>query len=108
MPKIKLKSIDHQDLTLLDTVYTKVDIKICDSINELFVIDDRIPILNRNRLFTCIPKLKQYLSNSANKFIFIDHLEGANMTIQFLIKNNLISFCESTQLQIITDRKSVV
>ena len=103
MPKIKLKSIDHHDLIyIIDRCYNGVDIKICDSINELFITDDRIPILSTSSLFTCMSELKQYLGNKANKFILIDILEGTPVTIPFLSENNLISFCESTQLQVIT------
>ena len=104
MPKIKLKKLQNDNIESLDHVYAKVDIKLLSDSDELFAIDDRVPLLQINM---CSPdyigKIKGYLSsNIDNKFILHNEWEGTSTIMPFLTHNELTPFCDTKQLQIIS------
>lgn len=102
MPKIKLKKLLDDDINILDHIYTKVDIELVRDQDELLINDDSIPILTVDVCTYDPDKLKEYLSNIDNKFILVNEWEGTSTIMPFLIQNELIPFCDTKQLQIIS------
>lgn len=104
MPKIKLKTLaNNQDSNYLDVVYQLIDLKYCDSIDELFVLDEYIPILNRNPIKSKTRELAQFLASDTNaKFILLDFHEGSNTSESFMVENRLAEFCEAKKLHLVT------
>jgi len=104
MPKIKLKSIACQDINFLDIVYSIMDLRICEDVDELFIENDCIPVIQSHDLYTdtILEKLKIYLQNNINlRCIVLDLKEGTNTTnFHFLgldryFNNNQISIISS-------------
>ena len=102
--KVKIKSLDIQDIRLFDTVYAYAEIKIC-GIDELWTVDEYIPAVNRPKLAETdsLDQLKHYLdTNPGRKVIFLDHGESMLTSVRFYIEpNGLLPYCESRRLAII-------
>jgi len=90
MPKIKLHSIEIQDLRIFDTLQDVVELVIHNDIAEIF---ETIPVLNRAALLRNEPvvkMVKDYLNTAReNSFVFLDLLEGTNTTMEFLQRTGL-------------------
>lgn len=103
MPKIKLKSTRIQDINFFDVVYSLIDLKICDNIDELFTVDEYIPVFPGPIAITVQAKLKIYLHSDVNlRCIILVPLEGTNTVENFLINYKLINYFNNNQLSIIS------
>ena len=91
MPKIKLHTIQMQDISYLDLIYDQVDIIYHDDIINIF--DYTSVILNRHHCRLNLKLCIDYLTKSVkNRIILLDVFEGTNTTIDFLTENNLIEY----------------
>jgi hypothetical protein len=98
---IKIKALDTGDNSFFDLTYEYIDFKIVDN-DELFVVDDYIPCINRwkcchNDNFI---KLKYYLDQGHNA-IFMDRYESFTNTIQTLDQFDLLQYAHNQRLSII-------
>jgi hypothetical protein len=104
MPKIKLKSIDIQDIKFFDLVYSIIDLRICKDVDELFIVDEYIPVVNQYMLISTpatLEKLKIYLqSNTDLRCIVLYLLEG--IVIRQLTDLGLIEYFDNNQLSMIS------
>jgi hypothetical protein len=104
MQKIKLKSPPIYDISYFDLIYEHVEIKPC-RFEDIITFDDYIPVVNSNVLLKNdhITRLRNYLnSNPHAKIIFLDSHEGGPIVMEFLQEHELVKFCDSKQMILIT------
>jgi hypothetical protein len=104
MQKIKLKSPPIYDISYFDLIYEHVEIKTC-RFEDIITFDDYIPVVNSNVLLKNdrITRLRNYLnSNPHAKIIFLDSHEGGPIVMEFLQEHELVKFCDSKQMILIT------